>query len=61
MADLVLCFEKDGKKVLMGGQGPTEHLLQVESVFNTSYNMHEHFLTDVDFLLKGNYFLRDRI
>lgn len=45
----------------MGDQGPTEHLLQVESVFNTSYNMHEHFLTDVDFLMKGNYFLRERI
>jgi hypothetical protein len=33
----------------------------VESVFDPIYNIEEFFLTDVDFLLEGNYHLRSSL
>jgi hypothetical protein len=61
LADLVVTVEQKGQRTVLGNEGPSEHLLQVEAVFNESYNQYEYFLTDVDFLLKGNYFLRNRL
>jgi hypothetical protein len=60
LANISLTIDREGVKQNLGGE-PTEHILQVESVFNRYYNMEEYFLTDVDFLLKGNYFLSGRL
>ena len=41
--------------------GITKHLIQIESFFNPYSNIEEFFLTDVDFIMKGNSFFREKL
>jgi hypothetical protein len=57
---IITSYSKIGEQK-RGGAGPTEHIIQVESVFNPVSNMEEFFLTDVDFVMEGNYYLRSAL
>ena len=55
---LDLAIPKQGT-IILGKEGPTNHLVQIESFFNPVSNIEEYYLTDFDFFLGGNSFFRD--
>ena len=59
--DLQITLHSKTQKLTLGNQGPTKHLLHIESVTNPYSNLEESALCDVDFVLKGNPYLRKRL
>ena len=57
---LALAIPKQGT-IFLGKEGPTNHLVQIESFFNPVSNIEEYYLTDFDFFLGGNYFFRNEL
>ena len=57
---LTLAVPKQGP-IILGKEGPTNHLVQIESFFNPVSNIEEYYLTDFDFFLEGNSFFRDEL
>ena len=53
--------ELDGLSIVLGKEGPTTHLIQVESYFDPTSGIEQFYLTDVDFILKGNSYFRDSL
>ena len=39
-------------------ENSTQHILQIESFYNSVSNLEEFYLTDVDYILKGNPYFR---
>ena len=50
--------DNGGPPQRLGEQGPTSHLIQLESLINKETSMEEVYLTDFDYFMKGNSFFR---
>lgn len=59
--DLELALSREGREIKIGGEGLTKHLVQVESIYHPYSKVEQFYLTDVDCMLSGNSFFREKI